>query len=325
MRYTNLTNIPLSVAVWLIADDYDGQARKDKMISVTTLLKSPRQIILGKRAEATQSTKVIDVADLMNSALGKAFHNAVESVWNNRPQLEKALADLGYPPKTIKKIVVNPTEKTEGQIPVYMEQRVEREFCGWTITGKYDMICDGAIEDHKSTSTFIYINDSKSDDYALQGSMYRWLNPDIVNKPYMQINFLFKDWTKAESGKSNYPPSRLHHKKYDLLPIAATETFIRNKLQVLDECMQLPEPELPYCTKEELWQREPTYKYYKSGVISSRSTKNFDTAQEAYARLEEDGGTGLVVEVPAKPTACLYCNVSHMCSQFSEMKAAGVI
>lgn len=48
MQYTNTTNIPLPLAVFLATDDYDYQP---DTISVTTLLKPIKQIILGRRLE----------------------------------------------------------------------------------------------------------------------------------------------------------------------------------------------------------------------------------------------------------------------------------
>lgn len=48
---TNNTGVSLAMAVWLVNDDYDYQKAKPNYISVTTLLKPLRQIVLPRRVE----------------------------------------------------------------------------------------------------------------------------------------------------------------------------------------------------------------------------------------------------------------------------------
>ena len=39
-------------------------------------------------------------------------------------------------------------------IPVYMEQRAYKELLGFKVSGKYDFVAEGKVQDFKSTSTF---------------------------------------------------------------------------------------------------------------------------------------------------------------------------
>ena len=165
--YTNVNEIPLSMAVFLVTDDYDGESPNEFTISVTSLLKSTRQIILSKRLEGDT---LIDISSLISSRMGSAYHKAVEVAWlNNHVNAMKA---LGTPNKVIDKVVINPTEVKQGEIPVYLEQRVEKKYGRWTITGKYDLIVNGTLEDIKSTKTYTYMKQTNKDKYALQGSLY---------------------------------------------------------------------------------------------------------------------------------------------------------
>jgi hypothetical protein len=66
------------MAVWLASDDYDMVPAANKL-SVTTLLKSPRQIILSARANPESLSQ--DVSELMNARLGTAIHAGVEKAW----------------------------------------------------------------------------------------------------------------------------------------------------------------------------------------------------------------------------------------------------
>ena len=51
-KYTNQHNISLLMGIWLAHDSYD-MVPAEKKLSVTTLLRSVRQVILGSRAVAS--------------------------------------------------------------------------------------------------------------------------------------------------------------------------------------------------------------------------------------------------------------------------------
>ncbi|MEE4244764.1 MAG: hypothetical protein V2I33_05105, partial [Kangiellaceae bacterium] len=79
MQYTNYTDIPLVLAVWLAANrGYDLEYKPD-VISATTLFKPVRSIILSRRVAANQQS--VDIESLVQSALGTAVHTAVEDAW----------------------------------------------------------------------------------------------------------------------------------------------------------------------------------------------------------------------------------------------------
>ena len=77
---TNRFNLPMSMAVFLAADDYDGPQAEEgvKVISATSLLKSTRQVVLGFRLP---EDTFVDVSDLISSRMGQAYHTAVEYAW----------------------------------------------------------------------------------------------------------------------------------------------------------------------------------------------------------------------------------------------------
>lgn len=321
-RYLNTTGVSLPVAVWLATDEYDGNRGTDPyFISATGLLKSPKQIVLGMRADPED--EAIDIAGLVKSRIGTAIHDAIERAWSNSERLTKTLISLGHSEELAKRVVVNPEVVTEGSVPVYMEQRAVKKLGKWTLTGKFDMVFDGHLSDIKSTGTFTYVNSAKNDDYIKQGSFYRWLNPIKITNDMMSIDFIFTDFKQNMVGTANYPPAQTVNKIFPLMTIPETENWIKDRLNLIESIELLPEDQLPDCTDEELWRREPSWKYYKSGEITARSTKNFDNAAEAYARKAADGGMGLVVEIKGQPTACLYCAVSSMCTQKDAFIASG--
>lgn len=320
-QYTNQTNLPTSIAVWLAHDTYD---RQESGLSATTLMKPTRQIILSQRLPPGEG--LIDVSGLIKSRIGSAIHDAIERAWTS-DKLASTLASLGVPDKTVKRILVNPEALPSGKpvIPIYLEKRVSKEVLGVSVSGKFDFIADGRVHDFKTTSTFTYTSSSKDEDYILQGSIYRWLNPDLITDDIMSIIFIFNDWNKNRylSDKDNYPRAQIVSKDFKLLPEATVQKYVEDKISDIIACQNLDEPDLPRCTDKELWRREDTFKYYKNAGAVGRSTKNFDNYHEAQIRFIEDGSVGRIDTVKGTAQACLYCPAFTLCSQKDELIEAG--
>lgn len=312
-QLTNNTQIPLALAVWLATDEYH-HVDDSKYISATSLLKPLKSIILSTQEGVNKTT---DIADLVASKLGTAIHSSVEFAWLN-PKLPQVLKSIGYPDKLIESIRINPTsvELTNDTVPVYLEQRINKEIDGFIISGQFDIVIDGSLYDIKSTGTFNYINQSNSQKYIQQASIYRWLNPNIITDDIFSILYCFTDWssTKAKQ-ESNYPQSRLLQQKFKLMSINETEQFIRSRLNQLKQYIGKPQEELPPCTPEELWQKPSVYKYYKNPQKKTRSTANFDTYYEAHQKWLDDQCVGEIVTVPGEVVFCKYCNASGICNQ----------
>lgn len=318
---TNKNDISLEMAVWLLHDEYDHISEAN-YISATSLMKPIRHIVLPSRVP-TELKASPDVEDFIAIALGNSFHAAIEKAWKNNPKW--ALKKLGYPQEMIDRVLVNPTpeelKSIQNPIPIYIEQRTIREIDGYRVGGKFDQVCDGRVTDAKSTSVRAWIYGGRDDDYRLQGSIYRWLNPDKITEDFMRINYIFTDWNakdaqmKAEMG---YPARRIMHKDIKLLSIQDTEDWIRIKLEQVRQFQNTPESLLPECTEEELWMSEPKFKYYadpsKIGQPGSRSTKNFDSLADANDFMFSKG-KGQVVTVPGTPKRCSYCAAFPICKQ----------
>jgi hypothetical protein len=318
-KYLNGSNVPLAMAAFLAYDGYDYD---DSTISATQLIKPIRQLILSSRVPPVDAA--VDVSALVRSRIGSAIHDAIERVWTQHK--EEALSALGLPEQVIKKVRVNPDPKTvkDDEIPVYLEQRAYKEVMGYTISGKFDLVAEGRVEDFKVTSVYAWTSGNKDEDYRLQGSLYRWLNPEIITRDEMAINFLFTDYQAARANSApNYPPSATPQRIIPLMSIEETDWFVRKKLSQLTKYKDAPEEELPRCTDVELWRKPPVWKYYKNPEKTTRATKNFDNKQDAYLRLAKDGGKGMVVEQGGEVTACKYCPAFPVCSQKDELIAEG--
>lgn len=315
---TNDTNISLSMAVWLASDNYDHTSDPNT-ISATTLLKPIREIVLAR--QNMNLAKKGDVSSLIPSSTGTAIHDSIEASWINETRRKEALTKLGYPESVINNIVVNPTkeELTPDSIPVYLEQRVFKQVGKYIISGKYDFVGNGHLEDFKSCSVYSYILQSNADKYIQQGSIYRWLNPEIITDDIMTIQYFFTDWNRLDSIKdTRYPNHKIMHQNFELMPVTETERFVTNILNTLDRYKDTDQDSLPRCTPEELWIKPTVWKYYKDPSKTTRATKNFDNSADANHRLMADGNKGIVKEVQGEPTKCKYCSVSAICSQAQE-------
>lgn len=319
--YANVSEVPLALAVFLATDSYDHNDDPNT-ISATTLLKPLRQVILPSRIPPGEG--LVNLADMMNSRMGTAIHDGIEKAWMNN--YRKAMQNIGLPDRVINQVRINPSaeELGTGIIPIYLEQRLSRQLGKWTITGKFDFIGEGKVQDFKSTSVFTYKKQTGADKYTQQGSIYRWLDPRKIHQDRMDIHYIFTDWKGAMvKSDPSYPPKRFHTQSFELLSLNETEAFIRKKLALIEQYWDAPEEEIPQCSDEELWRSEPQFKYYKNPEKTARSTKNFDTMQDAMLRLSEDGNVGIVKEVPGQVTACRYCPAFAACTQKDQLIAAG--
>jgi hypothetical protein len=322
-RYVNTGAVPLSLGVFLATDNYDHDANT---ISATSLIKPLRQLILAGRVP--QDLGLPDLASMMASRVGSAIHDAIERSWKTNHT--NALAALGYPARVIKLVRINPTKEEVAAdpdiIPVYLEQRAYKQVGKYLVAGKFDFVGQGRLEDFKTTTTFSAMSGSNDDKYILQGSIYRWLNPDIITADDMSIQFIFTDWSSLQARQnSSYPQQRFQEHKLKLLSIADTDAYVKKKLSDFDDLVDLPEPDLPSCTDEDLWRSEPQFKWYKNGdPNAARSTKNFESELEAKTHMMTVGkGQGIVVTKPGQVSACKYCAGFSICSQKDKLIATG--
>ena len=325
-QYVNGQDLPISVALWLALDKYKSNP---DIISATQLIKPLRQLILKNRMESAPGkvvTTPIEIIGLMKSRKGTAVHESIENAWLDPELRAKGLAALGYTEDGINRFVVNvePDLVKKGEIPVYVERFCERETpLGYYVGGTADFIVRARLSDFKNTSTYSYIDPTKDKQYQLQGSIYRWAMPDLVQDDDMDIIEMYDDWVKSKSFGKGYPPHPIMVKKIPLLNLKATERYICNKINLIEDHMNSPEPEIPYCTDEELWRRPDVYKYYKNPASTARSSGNFDTYEEAAQKHRADGSVGIIRTVKGVAVACLYCEARPICTQAATLTANG--
>lgn len=324
MIYTNQENIPLSLALWLAHDPYVVHPDPNSF-SATSILKPLRSIVLSARMPLAPST---DIASRIAARLGQAIHDSVESSWLLGADVrEELLKSIGLPSGARSRILINPgnIEMDDDVIPIYTEKRFERKLDQWLMTGTADFIVNGQLEDFKSTKCYAYQKQSSAEKFIQQGSIYRWMDPAVITEDHLVINYIFLDWMASKKKwEKNYPSSQILTQKYPLMSLIETENFIRRKLTAIAQNMQLPQEQLPLCSREELWQDNSVFKYYKNPNATKRSTKNFDNGFAAdNHRIKM--GVGIVKEVPGKAIFCRYCPAVTVCTQAENLIAADLL
>lgn len=331
-KLTNHTNLGITLALYLANDEYDHSPSDIPddglpIISATRLLMPAKALVLAHRLPAKDNT--VDVADRVKSRMGQSIHTGIETAFTG-PNRDRLLVELGYPEKLIQNIRINPTEAELTQnpniVPIYLEQRAYRviELSDGTkvrVSGKFDQVTDGKVEDNKTTSTYKYgkLDQTEIGEYSKQLSIYRWLNPKIITGNVGQINFIFTDWKAGELSRTqNYPPKAAMEVPINLMGLSDTERFIKRRIEMMLEANKATsQDDMPRCTDEELWKSPDTYKYYSKQETADkggRSTKNFSTFSEAQLH-KTRAGKGTIVVAPGVPKRCSYCDAAPLCSQ----------
>ena len=321
LEYTNKNNVSLALAVFLMYDNYEYDERPNS-ISATGLIRPLRQLVLSKQNPAL--LKTVDISDLVFTRMGSAIHKGCEEAWTDPDNVKKALKVLGASEEAVNNIRINPKVIAQGETPVYVEQRAEKEILNFIVSGKYDLVLDGVLNDYKSTSVWAYIFDSNADSYVKQGSIYKWLSPDKITSDYININYIFTDWSSAKAReKKNYPQLKTITKKYPLWSIEETENWIMNKIEAYKALVDTPQEGLPQCTDEELWASDTTYKHYKDSNSTRATNGGVHTSMDDALKFQAKKGGGIIKTIPGEVKACRYCPVVGICTQAETMLADG--
>ncbi len=324
-KVTNNHQIDLPLAVWLLQNGYNSgaaEAPPGELISVTSLLKPTRRLILERKVD--QDQEELDVSDMLSARMGHGLHDSIERSWTEG-KWQQAMKRLHYPQKVIDRIKVNPDPKTlnKSDIPIYLEKRGYKEIGGIVLTGQLDYAIGGAYRDFKSTSTYSYTSTSKDEDYILQGSMYRYIMPEYIWKDTMRIEFLFTDWARYRAkADPNYPQVKAAHKEFKLLSLQETEEWILDKIAEVKKNAKKAKDQdkLIRCTDEQLWKSADSYKYYSNPETAKkggRATKNFDSMADAEIH-KNTKGKGVIKTIKGEVKACHYCPAFSVCEQRKE-------
>jgi len=322
LAVTNNSNVPKELALFAIyANTLYDQDDKQKYLSASDLIMPVRRLVYKLKTKGQQQQQT-DVSALLASAKGTSHHSTMEQALE---AYNKQFDDVA------KQYII--------------EERFGQEFGEWTIAGKFDMLTpedeDGyrMIKDLKHVSGYVYKQVMEEKDvmeqvesieesmelyphytkFQLQLSIYAYLARNKYKlQPFGEILFMLS--SKPSFG-SDIPNETAM--KFPLLPAEEVEAFMRRKIALVEEQLQLNEPTV-YCTDKERMFRPGEYKLQRLGPSGKWSTvrgSKFDNLADFQRFVREKGRPG-DQEFITEPTylACeKYCQFSEICDQYQRI------
>jgi len=159
MEYTNRSNLPQWLYKALVHSDYPDM---DGIISVTTLIDSPKIAYLKRRHAESISG---DIVDTFHMFLGTAIHEQISR------GLDKSISEL----------------------------RMAAQVSGIAVSGQIDVLDGSSLYDIKTTGSYMRGRPTRVS-WAHQVNVYRWLaksNGYDVNNLYIMV--IYKDWKSHDT------------------------------------------------------------------------------------------------------------------------------
>lgn len=347
MIWTNVYKLPLPLMEAIVEDLYYGKREEglkkycetnnlDRSLivhfSVGELIKSPRQVLLGRR-HAHEIIK--DVAMEVFRVLGTAVHALL---WQSAKRINERGGD---------------------QNKAYIaEERLFYHFKvgGRTVvvSGEPDLVTpEGVIEDYKVTAVWSWLKGIK-DDWEKQLNMYamfRTLGGKVTTG--LSICYILRDWSVSEAMQAGYPQAGAQKEEVKLWSFEEQKDFLMKRIEEHLNCLDFDDDLLPECSDIEMWAKEDAYAVKRQGnkvaskVFSSKfhleegrkadpefSTEDANAmtikdaqayADEMTAKLKgkEKEREYFLEHRPGERTKCLrFCDARGFCSQFKEYSAA---
>ncbi len=300
--FTNEHNVPKEFAImaahWSM--QYSGNPPRIGKLSTTTLIGPLRKAIYAVQNLVVEPS---DVANLLASAKGTIMHEGMTQALRAH--------NSGY----------------------ICEQRLEREFVGWKVSGEFDILTpDKQIKDLKFVSNYnlkklaedreklqaewdmheMYENVPTYFKYVAQLSIYRTLLNDPEVKPYGSILFSLNNG--SDMGKYTIDSEVT----FPLFLNEEVESFITERINIIQA--HLDAGTMPLCSDSERGYNAPEYKLerYYPNSSSTRTVPGSKFSNEADFRAfimakGKLGDSEVIKE--AKYNLCNYCNFSSICDQ----------
>jgi len=246
MELTNKNGIPESVFHWLSMFNAHNEASRSESIaefekkhgrtaalkiSVTSLIKPTREVVLMDRHREEMSREASDIFD---AVIGTAVHDSFDKM---------------------------PMRDNEER-----EVRLGQEIVGVLVHGQFDNVLNGVLSDYKTMKVGGYIFGDREFEFTAQLSSYRllyFLEKGIMLNDVGKIIMLFTDWRDREFATKKYGwgdapnyPQRSQELLLKLWDRSQTEKWMIRRVTEYKLASMVPDDELPPCTDEERWFRE---------------------------------------------------------------------
>jgi len=248
-------------------------------LTVTQLISPPRKVALEKRHF---NEMVVDASDRLWALMGQIGHGILERAANS---------DI-------------------------VEKRWFGAMDGWVISGQSDLILPtSTLCDYKFTSVWT-VKDGLKPEWEQQLNLLMWLaESHATNIRSAQIICIFRDWSVNEARRDrNYPQRQVKVLPVPLWGYEKAEAFARERVRIH---AQAQAGNLPECTAEERWEKEPVWAVMKKG--RKRAVRLYDNEVDAAKHAATEKG-GSVEHRPGDSIRCQsYCAAAPYCDQWKQM------
>lgn len=271
--------------------------------SVTTLISPPRIARLQKRYGKDAEP---DVQRDMPSIYGTAVHNYMEHCLRKYDMVD----DVQY--------------ELERMLFTKMGDRM--------ITGRFDVLANGKhMYDFKTCKTWKTIFDPNFEEWHEQQNIYAFilLREQGITVDTINIIALYQDWQEGQALRSSsYPQSQMIEYELEKWEPQVVEEFIRERLYLHKQCEELPDNELPECTREERWERFSDGRTVQYALMKDKKARaavsgslKCNSVKELVelARTKKLTGESFIEVRYAQRKRCeKYCAINQWCNLYQE-------
>jgi hypothetical protein len=280
MKITNKLGLP-EPFVQMCQSDYRYRPQR---YSVTSLLKGIREAILDRRHEVE-----LDVSDCIWMLFGTAAHTVLESHQEEDHQLK--------------------------------EISVEKEIDGITISGRFDLYDakTKTVIDYKTCSVWKVIFGDYTDWY-MQTLMYAYLLRESgFEADHGETVAIMRDHSKRDAKyKQDYPeyPVKRILFNFKAVDFEFIENWLKEKVEEIKRCEELPDDELPICTPEERFNSGDKFAVMAKG--RKRALRVLDSLEDAEEWKKLNGGDYIETRKGEDKKCLEYCSVCKFCNYWQE-------
>ena len=276
--------------------------------SVTSLITPPRIVRLQKRyADQVE----LDPSAMIAGMTGTAVHEYAEKY------LQMWIDKTGY-----KDYVM------EEELKVTADNRL--------ISGRYDIRDGKDLWDIKNVKSWKLIFDPDLKEFHEQQNLYNYLIYKDKGIELDSLNLLvfYKDWVAGSALRDKlYPQSQVVEYELEMWPMAKTEQFLHERVQLHKSHEDTPDEELPLCSREERWERHQGGSTVHYAIMKNpkakRATRVLKTGDLDDAVAMANGMKGMTrdsfIEVRyAKPKRCVdWCGIREHCNFYKAWSKKG--
>jgi hypothetical protein len=314
------------IEIPIIRDAFDIYSRHYSSLgdySATTIIDSPRRVALFKRyGESVDYTPESQAASLV----GTAVHDKMEELLK--------MANVKHPSYLVERSVAHPVTvstpdnagTTEGGILI-------PKYRTWTklVAGKFDVLADKKhLIDIKTCKTWKLIFDPEKIEWTKQLNIYAWLLRNRgINVETLTVVAFYLDWIESHKiGNRQYPEEPIMEYEIGLWDPMDQEKFVVDRLRKHCMAEDMKDDELPKCTMDETWEREPEFAIFKKAE-AKRATKVCKKTDLHGAIEVAQGMKGInkesyiEIRYQTRKRCEKYCAVNEHCDQYSDYVKSG--